>query len=400
MQELSRKKKSLFWLTLLGLLSLFCEIASWGTLALLAGLRGLEYAPVPAAELLPKHKAAIQRLLDDSSGFLMHSPILGWEPRPDTARRYRINRQGLRGDQDYAAEPDPRRVRIVTFGDSFTFGAQVPRAFTFQEQMMELEPVVEVLNFGVPGYGLDQAFLRYQESGVGFRSHIVFIGFLSENIHRVVNVFRPFYFRKTRLPLTKPRFLIRFGRLVVAENPLPELSDYRELLEDPEPALRRIGAHDYFFHRKMRASRGDFLPSVRLVRLAAQELFPREDILKDGYYNTEGEAYRVTAAIIDAFYAMVAEKGSVPVVVIFPDREDIYRYRENGTREYQPLLEHLRARGYRHLDLMEAFDTFGRDHAVRELTRIHYTGFGNRCVARYMVDYLRAHDLIRTRSLP
>ena len=45
---------------------------------------------------------------------------------------------------------------------------------------------MEVINFGVGGFGLDQAYLRYLEDGIQYKSHIVMIGFMSENIYRNV----------------------------------------------------------------------------------------------------------------------------------------------------------------------------------------------------------------------
>ncbi len=45
----------------------------------------------------------------------------------------------------------------------------------------ELDTRLEVPNFGVGAYGLDQSFLRYQQDAVDFSPHIVVIGFMSEN---------------------------------------------------------------------------------------------------------------------------------------------------------------------------------------------------------------------------
>ena len=51
---------------------------------------------------------------------------------------------------------------------------------------------IEALNFGVGGFGLDQAYLRYLEDGIQYNSHIVLIGFMSENIYRNVIPIVPF----------------------------------------------------------------------------------------------------------------------------------------------------------------------------------------------------------------
>src|SRR5439155_12092273 len=83
-------------------------------------------------------------------------------------------------------------VRIAAFGDSFTHCDGVANSFTWEYLLERLNPALEVLNFGVGGYGTDQALLRYELEGMAFHPHIAILGFLPENIHRVVSVFRSF----------------------------------------------------------------------------------------------------------------------------------------------------------------------------------------------------------------
>ncbi len=63
---------------------------------------------------------------------------------------WRTNAQGLREDQEIS--PHSTRFRIATYGDSEAFGWSVKSEDTFQKQMEAIDPRVEVINFGVPGY--------------------------------------------------------------------------------------------------------------------------------------------------------------------------------------------------------------------------------------------------------
>ncbi|MFQ5912127.1 MAG: hypothetical protein ACE5JS_02985, partial [Nitrospinota bacterium] len=121
-------------------------------------------------------------------------------------------------------------LRLSSFGDSFTHGDDVRNEDTWQEVMNRSGPNLEVLNFGVPGFGLDQAFLRYQHDGIAYHSHIILIGFMPANIARNVSVFRPFLSLRTGLPLTKPYFTLDGNDLVLNHNPIQELSQYKEVL--------------------------------------------------------------------------------------------------------------------------------------------------------------------------
>lgn len=89
----------------------------------------------------------------------------GFKPRPnlklpfegvfETLSRsvvWQTNSDGFRHASDIGPTGD--RFRIATFGDSETFGWSVPLEDSFQKAMEAIDPRVEVLNFGVPGYNV------------------------------------------------------------------------------------------------------------------------------------------------------------------------------------------------------------------------------------------------------
>ena len=116
------------------------------------------------------------KLLLDKKSYMMFDSSLGWDIRPDASNAFaQSNSQGIRASHDYKLKPPPEKIRIATFGDSFTHCNGVSNKETWQEQISQLNNNFEILNFGVGGYGLDQSFLRYLEKSVQFSSHIVFI---------------------------------------------------------------------------------------------------------------------------------------------------------------------------------------------------------------------------------
>jgi len=192
-------------------------------------LRDIHYEPIRTA-LLAESRAAIERLV--SEGFECRVPdrLPGWVPRPNGhCPLEQLNAFGLRATREFAAGRPPGITRIIAFGDSSSCGSNVPNEATFQEVMMRTHPELEVLNFGVAGYGLDQAFLRHRDGAGPFESDIVLIGFMTESIHRTVNSFRPFY-NIYGPAMGKPRFALVDGSLRLLPNPLPELGDHVRLL--------------------------------------------------------------------------------------------------------------------------------------------------------------------------
>ncbi len=75
------------------------------------------------------------------------------------------NSAGLRGPEISATARGPR---LVVLGDSYTYGHQVDYPASYPAQLQRqinrehpLEPPVEVINGGVPGYNMDQAYVLF-----------------------------------------------------------------------------------------------------------------------------------------------------------------------------------------------------------------------------------------------
>jgi len=393
----ARPGGALAWIVRVAALLIIVEALSAVTLNVLEARRRIAYTPVVDTALSPKHRRALEDLLAGKTSYVIHSPALGWTIKPSgSAPLYRANGQGIRASREYDLRPPAQRVRIAAFGDSFTHGDDVANADTWEEALGRLSGRLEVLNFGVGGFGLDQAYLRYRQDGARFEPRIVLIGFMSEDILRGVSVFRPYYIGGTGLPLSKPRYALEGGRLTLIANPLRDLSHYRELLDAPAQVLPRLGAHDYYYQTRYRPGPLDLLASVRLFKLTRFDILdPFHGIItRNGYYIRESEAFGVTTATFDAFVSDVVRQGSVPIIVLLPHPGDIARQRKTGTRRYAPLVEHLRAKGYRYVDVLDWLAAHARNTAVRDLAPTHYSPLGNILVAEAVWNYLVTQRLI------
>jgi hypothetical protein len=395
--RLSAARRWGFSLVLVALLWLAVEGVCLGGLRALAG-KGLVYRPPQAEELAARHRAALGALLaDEKASIIALDPRLGWTLRPHGRKqRNRINGAGIRADRELAARPAPGRLRIAAFGDSFTYSSDVPNGRTWADFLELLLPRSEVLNFGVPGYGLDQAYLRYLDPGVKFHPDVVFAGFMSENVERGVNTFRPFYYPETGMPFAKPRFTLRGEGLELRPNPLPTPESYRELLADPRRVLPRLGRHDVFYRRFYRRAGGGrlgFLPSARFLHVLRTERFDRPSYAH-GVYDVRSEAFQVASRTFDLFVRDVRRRRSLPVILLFPQRRDLLNRREGRPDAYGPLRDSLRQRGYLVVDLLEAFARHDPEGTLLRRKFVHYPARGNRMVAQYLADWLTANALL------
>ena len=145
--------------------------------------------------------------------FDVHHPVRGWAVAPNVrnlevfgGKRLNTDARGLRGAREVPFEKSPGTTRIAIFGDSFTFGEEVSDDETFAHQLERLLPGVEVLNFGVHGYGHDQELLYLREALPLYRPDVVLVGHVTDDSMRNMLAFRSF---------AKPRFRFADGGLRV-----------------------------------------------------------------------------------------------------------------------------------------------------------------------------------------
>ena len=194
---------------------------------------GLTYDMVLVDKLPSSNRDAIRDFISRDHSDSLYDPSLGWVEGPTS----------ITGD----ANIDPKNsIRIAAFGDSFTERSGI------QKLALEREGL-EVVNFGVGGYGLDQSYLRYLRDGATSDFDIVLIGFMTENSNRNLNVFRHFYLPFRGAIFSKPRFRIKDGEL-----------------DNPTEAMKELGANDYYFGHRPKSSVVDFSAAVRLVKLGVK----------------------------------------------------------------------------------------------------------------------------------
>ncbi len=359
-----------------------------------AGLRA--FAPIPPDRLLPfAYNRDRVRLIASGDTYLRFDRDLGWIPTPNRVHRsdgqvFRINSQGLRADHEYARDPPPGVRRLAAFGDSFTHCSEVSQGDCWAAILERTWPRAEVLNFGVPGYGPDQAWLRYQRDGKPFGVCGVLLGYFVGDIERVVNRFRPFIHPDDSVMLSKPRFLLEGDDLTLLPNPVSSPMQ----LGDPSWAERALGPHDaWYFPGTFVPGPLDSLWVARLARTAAYQA-ARAPLQRGEHsyalYDEEREAYQVTGRILIQFARQVRADGATPVVLVFPGERDLLA-NQAGRRPYARLVAWLARAGVPTLDLTDALAAEAERVGIRALfADTHYAKDANRLVARTLLEALPA----------
>jgi hypothetical protein len=317
--------------------------------------------------------SAIEQVINDylarqSEARYLYDPDTGWSFNPGYNKDiYVVNQAGMRSRTDYTTAPAPDRLRIALFGDSFTLSDEVPVedswGFLLEGELRNRGIQAEVLNFGVGGYGMDQAYLKWRAVGRLYAPDIVLFGFQPENIHRNVNIFKTFYPWGQGVPFSKPRFVLEDGALELVNYPTiaPELLDdvYRDFDSSP------LAAYEAFYDAGAYAPNGWY--SIKVVALMANLVYRQVEpsLVPDA------DRGRLAAAVVRAFGAEVEAEGAAFMVIHLPHMRylNAVDYRDILTAASEPFL---------------LIDTAGAFAAADEsywMPGGHYSPVANRVVA-------------------
>jgi GDSL-like Lipase/Acylhydrolase family len=105
---------------------------------------------------------------------------------PDVDIDFRINRQGMRADRDYAYVKPAAVRRIVCLGDSFTAGYEVQQEETFasvlERELQGRGLNVEVLNAGVSGFSTAEEVLYLERELWRYEPDCVVLSFFANDL--------------------------------------------------------------------------------------------------------------------------------------------------------------------------------------------------------------------------
>ncbi len=356
MSRTSARHRYFFKLVLFLILALTFEALSWVAIAALAG-SPLDFRSIRERHADMQHQ--VRALIDAEGRSLVQlDPELGWIYASNyRGKLYSSNSRGLRGKREYSTSPPPGVLRVAAFGDSFVHANEVADEESWSARLEKLEPRMEVLNFGVGGFGTDQALLYFERRAREFDPRLVVLGFSEVDYGRNLNRFRRFR-TATGLPQSKPRFRISDradGVLELLPNPFPDVDSLRELLGNPN-AIFRASEHDWFFEPvEWHNPLYNYLASVRLLSTAGawawrSRLHPGR-LYRSGKMNAESEGFRLLVRLVDRFARVAEADGRQFVFMIFPGNDsDIWG---PGRPVYQPLLDELSGR-HEVLDLRAA----------------------------------------------
>ena len=342
-------------------------------------LGGMPLLPFDMAEPIVAGRNA-----DPKATYLVFDADLGWSIGAERTSRnglYHSDAMGFRRSGAMAGAPF-----AAAFGDSFTHGDDVSDDETWIARLNARG--VGVVNAGVPGYGVDQAWLRYRRVKATLASPVVLIGVMADNIARHLNRYRPFITPAERVYFVKPRFELNDGRLELIPSPFRDAADYSRSPEELRAELRKVGERDRFFQaRSYEPSFTDHLHLLRVVRTL--RLDPTESRDWRRLYADPG-AVDLTLALVEGFAKEVLADGRIPLILFLPERsvsEDVVAGRVPPTASFVSGLSKM---GYSVIDLTQPVADFVKVSGSATAFRPHYSKELSEAVAAYVQKWMNA----------
>jgi hypothetical protein len=328
-----------------------------------------------------------------NAGLLAHAPanisyfvsdtLLGWTVGPNRASsdgRYFSSAEGVRSGRPgmtYAGRSARPTVAIV--GDSYTFGLEIPFEDSWGARLeTALGGRARVLNFGVDGYGVDQASLRYVRDARTWRPAVTVFGFIEDDLHRTLSVYSFISFPEWGVPFSKPRFILDSGELELLNVPVINPT---AILGVPAIGALPFIAFDPGYDAA--AWQWHWYDASRLVRFLLSR-FPRYPAVS-AVAGPDAEL-AINGALLRSFVARAVTDGTVPLLVYFPSRGD-FSGQDRSAKDR--VLDLLRRSGVPYLDMTPCLRAVNPARAFIP-GRAHYSAEGNAAVARCLLPAVRS----------
>lgn len=377
----------LITLLLVGLFELGSYLLVGVALKKYMGVLFLAPTPADVVERYPRYLA-------------VRDPHLGW---PSLSAGGSDGRDSS-GARISPAFPAPGGACVSVYGDSFAWGDEVEHADAWTNHLAELLGC-RVANFGVAGYGTDQAYLRFARN-TGDTAPRVILTIHPSNVMRNVNQYRRFLTGYGGHLGFKPRFVLDAdGRPRLVPLPALDPGAFIDVLSRPGRYL----AHEFFLPgggwgpmdlgfpytwALMRVLGSARFGAAVSSFVAGEPHWAR--FLRPGHAS---RAFEVTSAIAGAFADLARERGKTLLVVMMPTPKSHALWRETGRSVYADLIAALRDQG---IDTVDYGAVLGGLAAGADMCALlvrpgpckgHFNARGNRVLARAVAGLLAERGL-------
>jgi hypothetical protein len=309
---------------------------------------------------------------------------------------WKSNNIGARSTADTQYHIPLDKIRVLIFGDSYAQSSRVPQNETIDYYMNANNSDLEVLNFGVDGYGMAQSYLRFQtiKDKIDFDQVILFF-VPKADLERDINVNRymGFNWYSSHAINIQPRYILEDDKLTLVLNPYKNLD---ELIEDNKGSIsdklrNHLRDYDAFYFEFWHETIPIWDDSI-LVKLIKRNIHDwKISRLKDSLINPESEALQISKKIFESMSDDVKKNNGEFLLVILPTLWDMWDFdgEPDFRKKWENMVSYICSGGINCLNLMPEFKTDTTFQLDTGYDKTHYGPKTNEFIAKKILLNLK-----------
>lgn len=267
--------------------------------------------------------------IGDLSGAYKDDSLMGYTPLENWSSEnvWWINNDlGARAEEDFPINLSQNKTIILIFGNSFAVATGNRQEEIWSNIIQTRNKNTVIQNFAVPGYGMGQSALRYQQIDEKFDYDIVLLMFVpSADLWRDINVIRPIGEEGWTDYRVLPRFTLEGNQLHLISSVYQNPSDiYIENAAGASDLLREhLIKHDRFYFPK-KYEETPLLDNSIMYKLIIKIFYDQKRrIIHRTALNPDSEALLISQAIFNMMENQANEANSKFVLIILPTHSDL-----------------------------------------------------------------------------
>ncbi len=290
---------------------------------------------------------------------------LGWRQRLEGSGFNNRKKKYSNSINNHRVLLNKKKIKLISsFGDSYVYCNYIDDKFTWQEQISQKNNY-NIVNYGVANYGLDQAILKYQNTKLSKKTKVVIMGFVPETIVRIQTRWKH-YVEFGNINGFKPRFYLKGKKLFLKKNPISKKTTIKNL----NSIIKNLREEEIFYKKKFLKYKFSFPYSYSFTRnflenflifynLFLKDLFILIDSKKvvskidDKLFNiiikrnikeshllyNDANSVKLLLQLILKFKSAALRRKHVPIIVIFPQPDDLKLKSFNNVNNFINLLD-------------------------------------------------------------
>ena len=318
--------------------------------------------------------------------FRVYDPLLGWklDSNKKAPPYYYSSPHGSRiTKEEFENNVVVKKTDIMTIGDSFTHGIDVNCEESWPYILGQLSNK-NVVNYGVPGYGIDQAILSYIYSTID--ADTIILGIIPGDFERATNIIYGSIYRGGNK--SKPMFVFNSdGKYEVKNQPcLVGLDLWHEFKLGVDSDILRIEKnYDDILFRK------DFLDIFMTYRILKMFNYRYKYITPPIYLKSgSNQNYNYILKILKVFLDECLKRNDFPIILLL-DNGKTFIDRVNYNNPWENIITDLKNMGFFVVEPLEKIVSLYNDDPSNIINHdgVHYTPLANKLIAEHIQENIK-----------